>query len=896
MATIRMFVGHQLLLTIFLVVLLWSLYAQLRKQDFFRWWAWAWTSFAGYLAIGALALQLAPAWTLLKGSLVLASLVCGFLQIPLLAFGACALRGKGKPSRVWIRAGIVVAVVVSALIFAAALYCKEKPFTSFAVRTLPRTLALTASLFFCTWVFVGQWRGNRSLAAVITGGFCSLYALDQTLYSLIYLNQLVPGLAAQFPPLSFKLLLNPLPLFLDSVFEFGICLGIVLLLVEEHQRTELALLKSDERADALAETNAALQAEITDRKRAGEALRASEDRYRDLVQYSNDLICTHDLKGNILSSNPAGTRISGYSQDELLSMNLRDILAPQVRDQFENYLAEIQAKGIASGSMLVQTKSGEKRILEYENSMRTRDNTPAIVRGTARDVTERKQAERETLREKAFSEAMLDSLPGIFYLFDQTGQMRRWNRALEAVSGYSAEEIAAMRPFDFFQGEDRTLIEEAFGEVFEKGTANAEAALVSKDGRRTPHYLVGVRLAVDGVPCCIGTGTDLTARKHLEEQLQQAQKMEAVGRLAGGVAHDFNNILMAIQMNGSLLAGGLVPPDRLQEKARDILASADRGAALTRQLLAFGRKQVLEPKALDLNDLLRGISSLIRGIIPENISVTATLCNSVGLVKADPHQLELVIINLVNNACDAMPNGGQLIIETSNVDASGHSAATGRILPPGRFVMVAVSDTGIGMDPATQARIFEPFFTTRRNGGGTGLGLAMAYGTVKQSGGYIFVYSARDQGTTFNIFLPIVDAERKAVATAAEPNSIRGRGETILLVEDEDLLRKSTAEFLSAYGYVVLEARSGAEALQLAMSRPSDIAAVVTDMIMPGIDGREVVGILRQLRPQLRAVLMSGYTERKAVEEKEAASFTFLQKPFTAEVLASTLRKVISGS
>lgn len=1145
MATMRMFVGHLLLLTIFMVVLLWSLYAQLRKQDFFRWWAWAWTSFAGYLAIGALSLQLAPAWTLLKGSLVLALLVCGFLQVPLLAFGACALRWQGKPSRVWVRAGIVVAVVASALIFAAALYCREKPPTSFVVRTLPRTLALAASLFFCTWVFVGQWRRNRSLAAVITGGFCSLYALDQTFYSLIYINQLVPGLAAQFPPLSFKLLLNPLSLFLDSVFEFGICLGIVLLLVEEHRRTALALLKSDEHADALAETNVALQAEITvrkqaeellrnneerfrlvwdsatdgmrltdaegtvvavneafarligkpreeiegypmsavytasdqerilrkhlerfanrsvlayverqmtlwdgrkawlevsncfletdpirplllgvfrdvterkraekelaeseakfravaemasaailvhdssrfllinraaetmsgynreellaknpfdlvhpehrqmtrqlsdarrrgedvptcyeckiltksgaerwfdfsatmlrfegrdavlvmafditERKRVEEALRESEDRYRDLVQFSNDLICTHDLKGNILSANPAGTRISGYSQDELLSMNLRDILAPQVRDQFENYLAEIQAKGIASGSMLVQTKSGEKRIWEYENSMRTRDNAAAIVRATASDVTERKQAERANLREKTFSEAMLDSLPGIFFLFDQTGRMLRWNRALEAAMGYSAEEIAAMRFLDFFTGKDRTLIEEAIGKVFEAGTASAEVAVVSKDGRRTLHYFVGVRFAMGGVPCCIGTGTDLTARKHLEEQLQESQKMEAVGRLAGGVAHDFNNILTAIQMNGSLLAGGLVPPDRLQEKARVIVASADRGATLTRQLLAFGRKQVLEPRILDLNGMLRGLSSLIRGIIPENISVTESLCDSLGLIKADPHQLEHVIINLVINARDAMPSGGRLIIETSNIDASGRSEAEAitRILPPGQYVMVAVSDTGIGMDPATQARIFEPFFTTRRNEGGTGLGLAMSYGTVKQSGGYIFVYSARDQGTTFKIFLPIVDAEPKAVATAAEPNSIRGRGETILLVEDEDLVRNATAEFLSAYGYVVLEARNGPEALRLAMSRPSDIAAVVTDMVMPGIDGREVVEILRQLRPNLKAVLMSGYTERKVVEKKEAVSFTFLQKPFTAEVLAKTLRRVL---
>ena len=628
--------------------------------------------------------------------------------------------------------------------------------------------------------------------------------------------------------------------------------------------------------------------DITDRKRAEQA--------RDWIfEYSLDMLCVAGFDGYFKRVSPSFKKVLGWSEAELLFKPLLDFIHP---DDRESSLQASKAHEVGKAAINLvnryRCKDGSYRWISWNAYPLVEKQ---IIIGVARDITDHKRAEEALRVSEEKYRLLFESNPQPMWVYHVPSlRFLAVNQSAIRHYGYTREEFLAMTLRNIRPPEDIPAMEQSALRSPYHDKAGTWRHL-TKDGRTIYVDITDCRVDFEGQTASLVLANDVTERHFLEDELRRAQKMEAVGRLAGGVAHDFNNILTAIQMNGSLLAGGLVPPDRLQEKARNILASADRGAALTRQLLAFGRKQVLAPRILNLNEMLRGLSFLIRGIIPENISVTASLSDSLGMVKADPHQLENAILNLIINARNAMPNGGRLIIETSNVGASGHSEPIIRILPPGQYVMVALTDTGIGMDPATQARIFEPFFTTRRNEGGTGLGLATSYGTVKQSGGYIFVYSARDQGTTFKIFLPIVDAESTAVAAATEPNSARGRGETILLVEDEDLVRNSTSEFLSASGYVVLEARSGPDALKLAMSRPSDIAAVVTDMVMPGIDGREVVEILRQLRPQLKAVLMSGYTERlEVVEDEEAASFTFLQKPFTVEALARTLRRVLDGN
>lgn len=637
--------------------------------------------------------------------------------------------------------------------------------------------------------------------------------------------------------------------------------------------------------------------DTTEQKRVFDMLR----RQALMLENMHDAVTVVDENYNISDWNPAATRMFGYEKTEALGRNVSCLHPPEVaKRQLGSITTGLESAGRWDGELAAVSKDGTRfMVRSVIVPLRDEHGTQIGIIGVSRDISERKRAEYALRASEGKYREMVDN--ATFGIFRSTldGQLLDVNPALVAMLGYGSKEELMMRNLktDIYEDPSKRI------SIFARYETSERVDIAETTWRRKDGNLITVRTngrkirGEDGRISHLEVMVeDITEWRVLEDELRQAQKMEAVGRLAGGVAHDFNNILTAIQMNGSLLAEGLVPPDRLQEKARDILASAERGAALTRQLLAFGRKQVLAPRILDLNEMLRELSFLMRGIIPENISVTASLSDSLGMVKADPDRLENAILNLIINARNAMPNGGRLIIETSNVDVSGHSEPITRILPPGQYVMVALTDTGIGMDPVTQARIFEPFFTTRRNEGGTGLGLATTYGTVKQSGGYIFVYSARDHGTTFKIFLPVVEGEPRAVLTAAEPSSLRGRGETVLLVEDEDLVRKSTAEFLSAHGYIVIETRSGQEALQLAMSRPSDIAVVVTDLVMPGIDGREVVEILRQLRPQVKAVLMSGYTERIEVGEKEAASFKFLQKPFTVEVLASTLRHVLDGN
>lgn len=398
MATVRLFVDQQLLLTIFLVVLLWSLYARLRKHDFFRFWAWAWTSFAGYLAIGASVLQLAPRWTVLKGSLILASLVCGYLQVPLLVYGSCTLRGPVKCRRLWLSAGTALALAASALFFVAALYYRNNPYRSFALRLLPRALALAAALLFCARIFVGQWRRNRSLAALIAASFCSLYALDQGFYCLIYLNQLIWGPPQPSQLIPFKLLLSPLLFFLDLVSEFGICLGMVLLLVEEHQRSELALVSSDAHTQLLTESNIALETEITQRKRAEKALRTSEEHSRRLVQNSNvAMIVSRGLEQRVELINDKFTNLFGYTVEDVPDVahwwplaypdeTYREAVRSEWQSRVERAVRNVTE--IEPMEATVRCKDGSTRHIEARLSCLGDTNLVTLI-----DVTARKRAE-----------------------------------------------------------------------------------------------------------------------------------------------------------------------------------------------------------------------------------------------------------------------------------------------------------------------------------------------------------------------------------------------------------------------------------------------------------------------------------------------------------------------
>ena len=390
---------------------------------------------------------------------------------------------------------------------------------------------------------------------------------------------------------------------------------------------------------------------------------------------------------------------------------------------------------------------------------------------------------------------------------------------------------------------------------------------------------------------------DVTERRILEQQLRQSQKMEAIGRLAGGVAHDFNNLLMVISGYSEFLLERLGPDPKLRVPAQEIANAAQRATSLTRQLLAFSRKQMLAPKILDLNEIVTENLKMLTRMIGEDIELVMIPCENIGAVKADPGQIEQVIMNLAVNGRDAMPNGGKLTIETSNVTLDETYARFHPPLQPGEYVMLAISDTGSGMDTETQSRIFEPFFTTKGMKG-TGLGLSTVYGIVKQSGGYIWVYSEPGRGTTFKVYLPLVSERGEAASVqpvAAVPQRLDGM-ETILLVEDESNLRRLARQYLQNQGYTVLEAADGAAAIQICNAHSGPIHLLLTDVIMPGMNGRELAHSISSLRPDVKVLYMSGYTENAIGHNGTLeAGVTLLQKPFTLPALKAKVREVLDS-
>jgi signal transduction histidine kinase/CheY-like chemotaxis protein len=393
----------------------------------------------------------------------------------------------------------------------------------------------------------------------------------------------------------------------------------------------------------------------------------------------------------------------------------------------------------------------------------------------------------------------------------------------------------------------------------------------------------------------IGVALDITDRKHLADQLRVSQKMQAVGELAGGVAHDFNNLLMIVKGHAEMLLDR-IDSSSARHNLEQIQGATERAATLTRQLLAFSRKQVLQPKVLDLNDVVAGMIKMFARVIGENIDLAFLPGSKLAPVKADPGQMEQVLLNLVVNARDAMPDGGRLTIETCNVELDSVSASQHPVMEAGSYVILIVTDTGCGMDAGTQARIFEPFFTTKGQGKGTGLGLATVYGVVKQSGGFIWVYSEVNHGSTFKIYLPQVNADLERGVPEKTSRDAHPGTETILFVEDEESVRELVRDYLGKSGYRVLEAADGVQALEIAAAHRGPIHILVTDVVMPRLSGRELVTRIAAARPEIKILYISGYTDdsifRHGVLEGGVA---FLQKPFNLKDLAQKIRQVLDG-
>ena len=512
---------------------------------------------------------------------------------------------------------------------------------------------------------------------------------------------------------------------------------------------------------------------------------------------------------------------------------------------------------------------------------------------------ERRRAEEALARSEMTYRSLVEDSPFGIFQSAPDGRLLAVNPALVNILGYdSAAELLAqnMARDVYVDPEDRARLIE---DVTRRGSLSAESVWRRKDGKTVTVRQTGraVRDAHGRVESFNVIVEDITERKLLEAQFRQAQKMEAVGRLAGGVAHDFNNLLTAILGCADLLLETLGPEVPEREDVEEIRKAARRAADLTRQLLAFSRQQVLAPQVLDLNVLVPNLEKLLRRLIGEDVELRTTLGAGLGAVKADPGQIEQVIVNLAVNARDAMPDGGRLTIETCNAELDETYAAEHFPTRPGSYVLLAVTDTGTGMDADTKSHIFEPFFTTKGQGQGTGLGLATAYGIVKQSGGYVWVYSEPGQGTSFKIYLPrVVDAPEPARPAQDAPVSLRG-SETILLVEDDEMVRTLTRRLLEANGHTVLLASRGDAALELARRHEARIDLLITDVVMPGMSGRDLADEVQTLLPGIKVLYLSGYTDdaivRHGVLEPGVA---FLQKPFTADALARKVREVLDVS
>ena len=511
--------------------------------------------------------------------------------------------------------------------------------------------------------------------------------------------------------------------------------------------------------------------------------------------------------------------------------------------------------------------------------------------------------QREALRtQERLLRQIIDANPSLIFVKDWNGRFVLVNQATAQVYGTTVESLVGKTDADFnpnvdeiahFLRHDRDVMSSGQPRIIaEEPVTNPTTG----DTRWFQTIKVPLRSPAEGTATLLGVATEITERKRLEEQLLQSQKMEAVGQLAGGVAHDFNNILTAIVGYTDLLAAELASNVRQLEDLEEIRKAARRAAALTRQLLAFSRKQVLEPRIIDVNSVVLNLDKMLRSLISENIELKTDLADNLGAARADPNQIEQVIMNLAINARDAMPDGGTVTIETRNVTLDDAYAAQHVSVIPGEYVMLAVSDTGCGMDAKTQSRIFEPFFTTKPAGRGTGLGLSTVYGIVKQTGGNIWLYSEPGKGTTFKIYLPAIAALPEDIGKVAPAEASRRGAGTVLVVEDDEQLRRLTHRALDAQGYTVLVADRGATALDIARRHKGEIDLLLTDVIMPDTNGRKLAETIQAARPGMRVLYMSGYPDGAiASHGMLEPGVAYLAKPFTTEAITRRVREVLEA-
>jgi two-component system cell cycle sensor histidine kinase/response regulator CckA len=644
------------------------------------------------------------------------------------------------------------------------------------------------------------------------------------------------------------------------------------------------------------------------RPKAGKAARAKAKpepnehalrRLAAILEHSPDAIIEKRLDGTITSWNSGAEKTYGFAASEMIGKSVAILSPPECVEEIAEILDKVK-EGDAVELETTRLTRNRKRIMVSLAAypIRNRRGKVVGVSTIARNITERKRMEEALFRSEANFRSSFENSPCGLLRTATGGAILRANPAILKMLGYGSEnELWALNMTDVYKDpaerarlSDRYLVENVCRDV--------ETEWKCKDG--TP---ITVRFSANAVKGMDGhlayfevAVEDVTERRSLDRQLRQSQKMEAIGRLSGGIAHDFNNLLCVIMGYAESLQERMEQNHALRKSADEILRAAKRAAALTGQLLAFSRQQTLDPRVLDLNHIVSDIQGLLRRVIGEDIQLSVALDPKLGRLKADPSQLGQVIMNLAVNARDAMPDGGKLTLVTQNfVMDDVFVQRYPYPVQPGPYVVLTVTDTGVGMSPATKARAFEPFFTTKEEGKGTGLGLSTVYGVVKQSGGYIELDSAPGAGTTFTIYLPRVEGALPPESAPFNDAIISGEAyETILLVEDEQALRTLVRGILESAGYTVLEASDGREALDLSRQYTGTIDLLLTDIVMPRISGTVLAEALEQQRPELRVLFISGYTGLTVGGKNPVEGRMYLAKPFSRQALARKVREALT--
>jgi PAS domain S-box-containing protein len=623
-----------------------------------------------------------------------------------------------------------------------------------------------------------------------------------------------------------------------------------------------------------------------------EQLRKSKERFRALVETTSDWVWEVDEKGAYTYVSPGVTNLLGYRPEEILGKTPFGLMPPEEAERTPSNFSET-LESVRSFTAIENTvchKDGRMVVLESSGIPYFDDEGVFRgYRGIDRDITERKRSE------DAFKNLIIKAPIGIFIV--QKGVFKLVNPGVEEITGFEKEFLVGKDALGWVLPEHREMVRIKAVQMV-KGLHNTpfEFQIVTRNGETRWVMETVTPTQYRGRKATLGYFVNITERKLLEDELFQSQKMQAIGRLAGGVAHDFNNLLTAVLGYSELVLNRIDPGDRLRGDIEQIKKAGERAASLTRQLLAFSRKQVLQPKFLDLNVVVVDMEQMLQRLIGEDIELVSILDPALKRVFADPSQIEQVIMNLAVNGRDAMPEGGKLTIETRNVYIGEFYTSRHTEIEPGSYILLAVSDTGRGMDQDTRAHIFEPFYTTKEEGKGTGLGLATVYGIIKQSNGHVTVYSERDRGSAFMIYLPVAQGPDESANAPLSAVDIPGGSETILLVEDDKLVRGLALEILTRAGYRVLEASNGREALQICREWDGRLHMVITDVVMPGMSGRELADEMVFLHPDVKVLFMSGYTENAIVHHGVLQlGLAFLQKPFTPAVLARKVRQVLDS-